>query len=86
MEKEIIIIKTKDCNSCFCRSSCYDDFSVGEAWTHTCNIMYSRFLDEFERNKQSDIEFMLENDDNGQPIFPNWCPLKTNKILIEWEN
>lgn len=83
---EIQNIKVNSCSDCVACSSCYDDFSMGEVWTHTCTIMYNRFSDEIQSNKKSGIEFMLENNDNGQPIFPNWCPLKTNKILIEWEN
>lgn len=82
MEK-ILVNECSDC--CMC-SSCYDDFSMGEAWTNTCNIKYREFLSWFGKKDAPEIEFMMDNNEDGTPKFPDWCPLKEQKqIIIEWK-
>jgi len=70
------------CGDCmFCCSS-YDDFSMGSAWTHTCNIQVDRSFNE----QKSDIPmFMDVEEETGVPITPDWCELKKNKeIIVKW--
>jgi hypothetical protein len=71
MEMEI-----SSCHECICCSSSYDDFSMGNAWTHICTVA----------QKLNFEEYFMDNDKNEMPVHPIWCPLKTMKqINIIWK-
>lgn len=78
-------IKVSDCNNCPCCSSEYNEFSMGSLWTHVC--MLNKVLsDTIYGSHETGLDVLMDNDDDGMPIHPEWCPLlKETKFEISWK-